>query len=144
MSSIRDRFTIGIFYKPSIPDNITNSHVFNDDQQILHFIANIDVFKDAAIDDDEHERSLQAEAGNMKSHIITKGVASLEKLYEMQERLQAPRNNKTHSSTMTRDDKPGNRTRSKVCQSCYMLYAARAIGLFLLVQTEPICVHVDA
>lgn len=57
MSPIRDRFTIEILYKLSIPDNITNLCVFNDDQQILHFMANTDVFKDATIDA-EHERSL--------------------------------------------------------------------------------------
>lgn len=36
-------------------DNITNLHVLYDDQQILHFVANVDVFKHAAIDEDDHE-----------------------------------------------------------------------------------------
>jgi len=85
MSLIRDRFTIEILYKPSIPDNITNLRMFNDDRQTLHFMANVDVFKDVVIDNDEHERSLQAEASNMKGHTITKGVASLENLYDLQE-----------------------------------------------------------
>ena len=60
MSLIRDRFTIEILYKASIPDNITKLRVFNDGQQILHFMANADIFKDATIDDVEHEASLQA------------------------------------------------------------------------------------
>ena len=63
MSLIKDRFTIEILYKPSILDNITNLHIFNDDQQILHFMANAEVFKDATIDNDEHECSMQEEAG---------------------------------------------------------------------------------
>ena len=29
---------------------------FYDDQQILFFVANIDVFKDTSIDEDEHEK----------------------------------------------------------------------------------------
>jgi len=48
-------------------------------------MANIDVFKDAVIDDDEHKSSLQAEAGNRKGHLITKGVETLEKRYDLQE-----------------------------------------------------------
>jgi len=100
MSPIRDRFTIVILYKPSIPDNITNLHMFNDDQHILYFMANTNVFKDAVIDDDKHECSLQAEVGNMKCHIITKDVESLENLYDLQEWFQGQRNIKTHSSTM--------------------------------------------
>lgn len=47
MSPIRDRFTIQFLYKPSILDNINNLHVFNDDQQILNFMENVDIFKDA-------------------------------------------------------------------------------------------------
>ena len=66
-----------------ILDNINNLCVFNDDQQLLHFMDNVDVFKDAAIDDEEHERSLQVEYGNRKDHLITKGVASFEKIYDL-------------------------------------------------------------
>lgn len=50
MSPIRDKFTIEIFYTPSILDNITNLSVFNDDEQIMHFIGNVDTFKDAVVD----------------------------------------------------------------------------------------------
>jgi len=46
-------------------------------------MANADVFKDASIDDDRHECSLQAEAGNKKGHLITKGVVRLENLYDL-------------------------------------------------------------
>jgi len=63
-------------------------------------MANANIFKDAVMDDDEHEWSLQAEAGNMKGLLIIKGVASLEKIYDLQERFQGPRNRKSHNSTM--------------------------------------------
>jgi len=66
--------------------------VFNDDQWILHFMANADIFKDAVTDDNKHECSLQARANDMKGHIITKSVVSLENLYDLKEGFQGPRN----------------------------------------------------
>jgi len=59
--------------------------MFDDDQQRLHFIVNTNTFKDAAIDENEHERSLQARVDVKKGHLIPKGVASLENIYELQE-----------------------------------------------------------
>lgn len=87
ISPLRDRFTIEILYRPSISNNITNLHIFDDDQQLLHFMVNDDTFKDAAIDEDEHEQSLQAGVDIKKGHLIPKGVVSLEKLYDLQELL---------------------------------------------------------
>ena len=66
-------------------------------------MANVDVFKDAVIDEDEHEQSLQVVADDKKGNLIPKGVVSLEKLYELQNHFQGPRNNKTHSSTMMQE-----------------------------------------
>lgn len=93
MSLLRDRVTVEILYRPSIPDNITNLLVFDDDQQTLHFMANTDTFKDAAIDKYEHEQSSQAGEDIKKGHLIPKGVVSLENLYDLQECFQGPRNN---------------------------------------------------
>ena len=84
MSSLRDRFTIKILYKPSIPDNITILRVFDDDQQILHFMANVVVFKDVTIDEDKNEQSLQVADDDKKGNLIPKGVVSLENLYDLQ------------------------------------------------------------
>jgi len=58
MTPLRDRSTIEILYKSSIPDKIANLCVFYDDKQILHFMANDDIFKDEAIDEYVHEQSL--------------------------------------------------------------------------------------
>eukprot|EP00253_Pinus_taeda_P019047 PITA_19047 len=61
---LRDGFSIEIMYKPVVPDNITNLRVFNDDQQILEFMTNVEVFKEATIEEEEHEKSLQDEQKN--------------------------------------------------------------------------------
>jgi len=55
---LRDRISTEILYNPSIPDNIGNLRVFDDEQQILHFMASTDVFKYTSIYEDEHEQSL--------------------------------------------------------------------------------------
>jgi len=55
---LNDGFSIEIVYKLVVPDNINNLRVFNDDQHILEFMMNVKVFKDAAIVEEEHERSL--------------------------------------------------------------------------------------
>ena len=48
-------------YKPSVPDNITNLRVFYDDQQILEFMLNTEVFKDVVIEEADHDQALQEE-----------------------------------------------------------------------------------
>ena len=63
-------------------------------------MANIDVFKDAAIDEVKHKQSLQARVDEKEGNLIPKGVVSSRKLYDLQNHFQGPRNNKTHISTM--------------------------------------------
>lgn len=46
-------------------------------------MANTDIFKDAAINDNEHECSQKIGDDDIKGHIITKGVVSLENLYDL-------------------------------------------------------------
>ena len=69
---MNNRCSIELFFGPSIPDNITNMRVFDDDQQILEWLTNNDTFKGAIIDDKEHQAELQY--GNF----IPKGVITLE------------------------------------------------------------------
>lgn len=57
-SPLRDGFSVHIIYRSFIPNNITNFHIFNEDQQILNFMMNTNVFKDVAINEDEHEKEL--------------------------------------------------------------------------------------
>lgn len=47
-------------------------------------MANVDVFKDAAIDEDKHEKTLQDAASASKGNLMLKGVVSLDKLYYLQ------------------------------------------------------------
>lgn len=84
MSPLRDRFTIKILYKPSIPNNITKLCIFGDDQHILHFMDDINAFKDAAADEDEHGQPLQDPADGKKGNLIPKCVVSLNRLYDLQ------------------------------------------------------------
>ena len=51
MYPLRNGFSIGSTYKCSILENITQFCVFNDIRHILHFMANIDVFKDEFIEE---------------------------------------------------------------------------------------------
>lgn len=63
-------------------------------------MANVDTFKDEVIDEDDHERSLQEEASSKKGHLILKGLESLEKIYDLQECFEGPKNNQAHNSIM--------------------------------------------
>lgn len=40
-------------------------------------MANVYIFKDTVIDDDEHKHSMQAEDGHRKGHLIIKSVETL-------------------------------------------------------------------
>ena len=50
-----NRCSIELLFRPSIPNNITNLRVFNDEQQILECLMNDETFKGAMIDDEEHQ-----------------------------------------------------------------------------------------
>lgn len=52
-------FSVQLLFRPSVPDNITNFRVFDDDEQIMNFLASKDVFEDAVIDEQEHKQQLQ-------------------------------------------------------------------------------------
>lgn len=83
LSPLRNGFSVEIIYRPSIPDNITNFFIFNDKTKILDFMANTDVFKDANIGKDEKRKYLHDLAQESKGNLVTKGVVSLEKLYNL-------------------------------------------------------------
>ena len=55
-------FSVELFYRSSIPDNITNWRVFEDDEQVINFLHSEDTFKGSVIDDEQHESLLQASA----------------------------------------------------------------------------------
>ena len=92
-----------MIYRPSVPDNITNWRVFEDDEQIINFLHSEDTFKGSVIDDEQHEALLQASALEEKpehSNIIPKNIVRLEQLFDIQEKFRRETNTKTRSSTL--------------------------------------------
>lgn len=96
---LRGSFSIEILYKPCVLENITYA-IFYYYQKILHFMANIDVFKDTVIDEDEHKKTLQDRTSTRKGNLVPNDVVSMEKLYELQNYFQGPVNAKTQNSTL--------------------------------------------
>lgn len=76
-------FSIQIMYKPSIPYNITNWRVFENDKHIINFVTNKNVFSDVIIDENEHEKSIFEETHNSgkscSSNTIARNVVTLKK-----------------------------------------------------------------
>ena len=69
-------------YGPSIPNNVTNWKVFDDDQQIIDFLSFQNTFEGMAIDEADHEKSL-----SNPSNIIPKSFISLEKFYDLEDKF---------------------------------------------------------
>jgi ribonuclease HI len=51
-------FSVELLFRPSIPDNITNCRVFDDDQQIINFLHMEETFQGAVIDEQMHDENL--------------------------------------------------------------------------------------
>ena len=89
-----NRCSIELLFRPSVPDMITNLRVFDDDQQIIECLTNEDVFKGAIIDDEKHQAEMKFD------NFVPKGVRTLEKMFDLNEKFRRPANVKTHSSTL--------------------------------------------
>jgi hypothetical protein len=55
---LNDGFLAEIIFRPSIPDNVMNWRVFNNDIQIINFLTILDVFQESIIDDEAHEQDI--------------------------------------------------------------------------------------
>jgi ribonuclease HI len=53
-----DIFFVELIYRPSIPSNITNWRIFDDDQQIIDYLHLEYTFRGLVIDDEQHESLL--------------------------------------------------------------------------------------
>jgi len=60
-------------------------------------MVNANVFNDATIDEDKHRKALQDETHMNKVNSMSKGVVSLENMYELKNHFRGPFNAKTHS-----------------------------------------------
>jgi hypothetical protein len=103
-----DTFSVELLYMPSIPDNITNWRVFDDDQQLINFLHLKDTFKDSIIDEGQHDQMVnpdtidptQSNNPSGSTNGIPRNVVRLEKLYDLQDKFKKFINCKTNSSSM--------------------------------------------
>jgi len=54
-SLLNNYFSTELLFMPLVPNNIMNWRVFDYDEHITEFLTNASTFKDAIIDDEEHE-----------------------------------------------------------------------------------------
>jgi ribonuclease HI len=103
-------FSVELMFRPSIPDNITNWRVFDDDQQIINFLHMEDTFQDVVIDESTHNENLcdfsvisdprSAEISSDLVNSIPKSVVRLEKFYDLHDKFRGVVNCKTNSSSL--------------------------------------------
>ena len=105
-----DFFSVELIFRPSIPDNIFNWRVFDNDTQVLNFLTNEDTFKDAAIDEATHDKNLRdfsvindfcsIEKAFEQVKPVPNSVLRLEKFFDLQDKFRSVPNCKTNSSRM--------------------------------------------
>lgn len=66
-------------------------------------MENAHVFKDLAIDEVKHAKYLQFSSQESEGNPMPKGVVTLEKLYDLQNRFKGPFNTNTHNSTLSHE-----------------------------------------
>ena len=79
------KFKVELASVPSVPDNVKNFQVFEDDRHILKFLTNLDVFTAQIIDrevDEEAEINLEG-IMSLKTNTIPKGMIELERIFDM-------------------------------------------------------------
>ena len=99
-----------MIFRPSIPDNIFNWRVFDNDVQVLNFLMNADTFKDSAIDEVTHDENLRdfsvinyfcsVEKAFEQVKLVPNSVLRLEKLFDLQDKFRSFPNCKTNGSRM--------------------------------------------
>jgi hypothetical protein len=104
-------FSIKLLFRPSIPDNITNWRVFDDNQQIISFLHMEETFQGAVIDECTHNDNLHdfmviPDPRTPKSSLdmvnsIPKSVVRLEKFYDLQDKFKKSIKCKTNSSSLS-------------------------------------------
>jgi ribonuclease HI len=104
-------FSVELLFQPSIPDNITNWRVFDDDQQIINFLHMEETFQGVMIDEQTHEDNLHdftvipnpkpPEALSDMVNSLPKYVARLENFYDFEDKFKKTVNCKTNSSSLT-------------------------------------------
>jgi hypothetical protein len=106
-----DAFSVELLFRPSIPDNITNWRVFDDDQEIINFLHMEETFQGALIDEHTHDDNLcnftviphprTHESSSDMVNLIPKSVVRLEKFYDLEDKFKKTVNYKTNSSSLS-------------------------------------------
>jgi ribonuclease HI len=106
-------FSVELLFRPSVPDNITNWRVFDDDHQIINFLHMEETFQGAVIDEQTHDDNLHdftvipnlkpPEALSDMVNSIPKSVARLEKFYDFEDKFKKTVNCKTNSSSLSHE-----------------------------------------
>jgi ribonuclease HI len=104
-------FSVELLFRPSIPDNIMNWRVFDDDQQIINFLHIEETFQGAVIDEQTHDDNLHdftvipnpkpPEVLSDMVNSLPKSVARLEKFYDFEDKFKKRVNCKTNSSSLS-------------------------------------------
>jgi len=98
----KNKCSVELIFRPSMPDNISNWQVFEDDEKILEFLHCEKTFKSAVIDEKEHDKLMNEKEDEEKDqpNMIPKSVVRMEHLYDLHDKFKKPTNCKTHSSSM--------------------------------------------
>jgi ribonuclease HI len=106
-------FSVELLFRPSVPDNITNWRVFDDDQQIISFLHMEETFQGAMIDEGTHDENLRdftvipdprsPESSSDMVNSIPKSVVRLEKNYDLHDKFRKSVNYKMNSSSLTHE-----------------------------------------
>jgi hypothetical protein len=104
-------FFVELLFRPSVPDNISNWRVFDDDQQIISFLHMKETFHDTVIDECTHDKNFRdftvipdqrsPESSSDMVNSIPKSVVRLHKFCDLQDEFKRSVNCKTNSSSLT-------------------------------------------
>jgi ribonuclease HI len=106
-------FSVELLFRPSVPDNITNWRVFDDDQQIISFLHMEGTFQGTVIDEGTHDEDLHnftvipdprsPESTSDMVNSIQKSMVRLERFYDLHDKFRKSVNCKTNSSSLTHE-----------------------------------------
>ena len=74
-----------INFRPSIPNNMEHWQVFQNDEQILRFIHNVEEFSNFEVNFQEEGKEYQVD-GNQFDNPVPRGLVSLEQMFNRQDR----------------------------------------------------------
>ena len=87
-----ERFSIHLVFRPSIPDNVKNWRVFNNDADIIDFLTSEGSYEEQIIDEHEHDLKINHK---QDQNPIQNYVVKMEDLYDLKDRFKKITNYKT-------------------------------------------------